>query len=614
MMNAIWRFLVGIPLSTQQMRGERIGRGRALAALSPDALSSIAYANQEIYLGLVVAGASGLAYSWPIALAIVLLLLIVSLSYTQIIRTYPAGGGAYTVARENLGTAFGLIAAAALFINYVLAAAVSLTAGVAAIASAFPALWPYQTWLALALLAVITVVNLRGTREAGFMLSIPVYFFLVSYIAMLLVGLVRAVLEGPGEPVVPAGMGLEAVTLVMLLHTFSSGCTALTGIEAISNGVQIFKPPEARHANQTMVAMTAFMAILFLGSIGLTQFFGITAGPEETILSALARRVLGPGLAYLLVQVAMLLVLVVGANTAFVGFPRLASLLAQDGYMPRQLTQLGDRLVFSNGILSLAGLTALLIVVFGGDTHALVPLFAVGAFLAFTLSQAGMVAHDLRHRGPGWQWKTLLNALGTLTTGLTLLVVTVSKFLSGAWVVLVLLPILLLAFYSIKRHYQAVAAQLSLGGLPPDLKPLPEPRIVLPVSGVHRGMLPALRYACALSDHVTAVFVEVEPGSGARVDVRWHEWGLNQYADLVIVPSPYRSVVGPLIDFLDRTDHEHNDGQLASIVLPQFVPAHWWEVLLHNQTAWVIRLVLLYRRRAFGKTRAIIDVPLYLKR
>lgn len=610
-MRSLRELLLGPPLPTGRLAGERLNKVRALAAFSPDALSSIAYANQEIYLGLVVAGAAGLVYSFPIALAIAGLLLVLALSYFQTIHAYPGGGGSYTVARENLGTGPGLVAAAALLVDYILTAAVSLTAGVAAIASAFPVLWPYRTGLALLLLLIITLANLRGMRESGTLMAIPVYFFLTSYLAMLAVGGVRALLEGPTSFASTAPPPVQPVSTFLVLHTFAAGCTALTGIEAISNGVPAFRPPQSKNAGITLLVMAFLMGTLFLGSVGLTQYFGVVAGPEETILSALAHRLLGQNVAYLLVQVGTLLVLAVAANTSFADFPRVASILARDGYLPRQLSQLGDRLVFSNGIVLLAGLTGLLIVAFGGDTHALIPLFAVGVFLAFTLSQAGMVMHWLRQHGPGWLPKALFNGLGALTTTATFFIVGVSKFLEGAWIVVLLLPLLVLGFLGVRRHYLQVGHALTLRGLPPSLRPLPGPRVVLPVAGVHRGVIEALRFARAISDNITAVYVEVEPGSAEKVRREWEEWGMG--VPLVVVPSPYRSVVGPLLDYLEQTDREHNDGQLATLLLPEFIPGRWWHFLFHNQTAMLIRLALLYRRRRRGRGRAIIDVPFYLE-
>ncbi len=612
-MTNLRQLLIGPPLPSQRAGEERLSNFRALAALSPDALASIAYANQEIFLGLAVAGAAGLAYSGIIALAIAGLLAIVALSYSQVIRAYPGGGGSYSVARENIGIGFGLVAAAGLCLSYLLNVAVSMTAGVAAVASAFPVLWPYRTSLALALLVIITLANLRGLRESGAFVAGPVYFFVAAYLLMIGVGIVRAITEGEGTLAADALPATSPLTLFLVLNTFAAGCTALTGVESISNGVPIFRPPEPRNANKTMAAMAILMGILFLGTTGLTQYLAVVAGPEETILSALARRIFGSGAFYLIIQASTLLVLVVAANTSFVGFPRLASVMARDGFLPRQLALLGDRLVFSNGILLLAGLAGVLIVVFGGDTHALIPLFAVGAFLAFTLSQAGMVAHWAKERGRMWLLKAAVNGLGTLATGTALLIIATSKFIHGAWIVVVLIPLLVFGFRRIHRHYQATAAQLTLRGLPPSLKALPQPRVVLPISGVHRGVIEALRYARSISGRVTAVYVEIEPGQGDKVRQRWEEWGLDHDAQLEVVPSPYRSVVEPFIAFLDETDHKHNDGHLATVLLPEFVPANWWEVLLHNQTAWLIKLVLLYRRRAFGKTRAIIDVPLYLR-
>jgi amino acid transporter len=612
-MRSLKDLLLGQPLPTQRLASERLSNLRALAALSPDALASIAYANQEIYLGLAAAGAAGLAYAWPIALAIAALLAILALSYTQTIRAYPSGGGSYAVARENLGETAGLLAAGALLIDYSLNVAVSVTAGIAAAASAFPALWPYRMVLALVLLAAVTLANLRGLHEAGGVMTGPVYLFVAAYLVLIGAGLARAAAEGPGSLLAAAPSAAEPLTLYLLLHTFSAGCTALTGIESISNGVPVFRPPEVRHANQTMAVMAALMGVLFLGTTGLTQYFAVVAGPEETILSALARRVLGAGPLHAGLQIATLLVLLVAANTSFVGFPRVAWLLARDGYLPRQLANLGDRLVYSNGILLLSALAGLLVFAFAGDTHALIPLFAVGAFLAFTLSQAGMVIHWLRQRAGAWLLKALLNGIGTLTTAAALLVIGYSKLLEGAWIVVLLLPALVLGFRRVHRHYRHLAAELTLRGLPPSLRPFPRPRIVLPVAGVHRGVLKALRYACAISDDVTAVHVETEPGSGQRVRQLWDEWGLEQDARLVVLPSPYRSLVGPFLAYLDQTDREHNDGQLASVILPELVPAHWWEALLHNQAALLLRVALLYRRRTYARTRAIIDIPWYLR-
>lgn len=612
MIQRIVHLMIGSPLPTRELAHTRLNKIRGLAAFSPDALSSIAYANQEIFLGLVVAGSAGLAYTFPIGLVIVGLLWLVSISYFQTIHGYPSGGGSYIVAKDNLGVKVGLVAAAALMIDYVLTAAVSLTAGVEAIASAFPALLPHRVAVALLLLALITLINLRGATEAGTVMAVPVYLFLFVYLGMIAVGLWKAWTEGPGALVSAATPAIEPLTVLVLMRALASGTTALTGIEAMSNGVPAFKPPESRNAGRTLLVMAVLMSMLFLGSLGLTHYFAVTPEVNETILSALARRTVGNGFFYYLVQVSTLLILTVAANTSFSGFPRLVSILARDGFLPRQLTNLGDRLVFTNGMVLLAGATAVLIVVFEGSSHALVPLFAVGAFLAFTLSQSGMVLHWARLKGGGWQLKSLLNGLGALGTGVMLMVVGISKFTHGAWLTLLVIPLLVLLFLRINAHFKEVARELTLRGLPPSLKPVPRPRVVVPISGVHRGTVEAINYARSISNHVTAFYIEIEPESSAALRAKWEEWFPD--IPLVIAPSPYRSLVRPLLEFLDRTDEEHNDGQLATVLLPEIVPARGWHALLHNQGAWLVKTTLLYRRRQHGFQRTIIDVPFHLKR
>jgi len=603
-------FLIGLPIPTQNLGEKRLNKIRALAAFSPDALSSIAYANQEIYLGLLIAGSAGLSLAWPIGIAITGLLVIVALSYYQTIYGYPSGGGSYVVARENLGTGFGLIAASALLIDYLLTAAVSLTAGVEAIASAIPLLWPHRVLIALIFLSLITLANLRGLRETGTLMSIPVYLFLLTYLPMLGYGLFILWRDGGTSLSINAPIAAKPLNLFLVLHAFATGCTALTGIEAISNGVPAFQHPEAKNAARTLIVMAVLMALLFLGSIGLTQFLGVVSGPQETILSALARRLLGTGPVYFMIQFGTMLILAVAANTSFAGFPRLAAILAKDGFLPHQLRNLGDRLVFANGILFLAAGTAILIVLFHGDSHLLIPLFAVGVFLAFTLSQAGMVFHWWRLRGQNWLIKLLINGLGALTTFITLFVVGITKFLEGAWVTVFLIPIIMFMFLSVRAHYREVKHELSLHGLPPTLRPLNDLRVVVPISGVHRGIVDAMRYALTISNNVTGVFVELEPGDGEEVQEKWQRFWPD--IPLVVITSPFRSIIQPLLDFLDKTDQEHNDGQQATIVLPEFVPAHWWEGILHNQTAWMLKAALLYHRRNLGFQRVIIDVPYYL--
>ncbi len=612
MLSRTKHLLIGSPLPTEQVVHRRLDKIRALAAFSPDALSSIAYANEEIFLALAVAGSVGLSLSLPTALAVTGLLTLVALSYFQTTHAYPSGGGSYVVARENLGTLPGLIAGAALLVGYVLTAAVSLTAGVAAIASAFPILWPYRVEVALLLLVIIMLANLRGLRETGTLLAVPVYLFLVSYLLMIAIGIAKAIAEGPGSLVATVPPAAHPLTALLILRAFSVGCTSLTGIETISNGVPAFEPPESKNAGRTLMVMALLMGVLFVGSIGLTQYLAVIPGSQETITSALARRLLGSGPGYLVIQASTMLILAVAANSSFAGFPRVASIMARDGFLPRQLASLGDRLVFSNGILLLAAVTGGLIVIFEGDTHALIPLFAVGVFLAFTLSQAGMVIHWVHHRGRGWWLKATLNGVGAATTGGTVAIIGVTEFFQGAWITILLIPVIVIMLLRIRSHYEAVAQELSLDGLPLSLKVPPRPRVVIPIAGVHRGIVDAIAFARSISDDVTAVYVELAPGTGQGIREKWERrW---PEVPLVVVPSPYRSIVGPLLDFLDETDMQHNDGQLAAVVLPEFIPAEWWEGVLHAQTAWAIKAALLYRRRHLGFQRTIIDIAFHLRR
>jgi len=589
-----------------------LGKLSALAAFSPDALSSIAYANQEIYLALVVAGSAGLAKTFPVGLAITLLLILVAISYLQTLHAYPSGGGSYAVTRANLGLLPGLVAAAALLIGYLLTAAVSLTAAVAAIASAFPAIWAQRVPAALILLAIITLANLRGTRESGTVMTIPVYLFVVSYLGMLAYGTIRLLLGLPLAVSTPAPTPAEALTMALVLRAFASGCTALTGIEAISNGVPVFQEPKSRNAATTLVAMAALMGVLFVGSVGLTQALHVTAGPDETILSALARSIVGEGPLHWFIQITTMAILAVAANTSFAGFPRLAAVLAEDGFLPRQMRHLGDRLVYTNAIVALNLATAVLIIVFGGDTHALVPLFAVGVFLAFTLSQAGMVRHWSRTRGKAWQAKAILNGVGAVATGATVLIVGISRFLEGAWITMIFIPLFVILFIYTRRHYTSVGAQLAPLIAPAERRAASKPRIVIPVSGFHRGTQEALRYARSISSNITAVYIEIEPDSAERVRKAWEE--VCPDVPLAAVPSPYRSLIGPLFAYLDDLDRRANDGQLATVILPEIVPARWWQGLLHNHAAASIRRTLLYRRRVLGFQRTIIEVPHHLER
>ncbi|UCC61545.1 MAG: APC family permease [Anaerolineae bacterium] len=620
MFNTVRRFLVGSPLPTAEEMHQRLTKLQALAVFSSDALSSVAYATEEILLVLILAGPAALGLSLPIALVIAGLLAVVATSYHQTIRGYPSGGGAYIVAYDNLGVWPGLTAAPALLIDYVLTVAVSITAGVAAITSAFPALHPFR--VALCVLAILSIAwaNLRGVRESGTLFAIPTYGFVFIILALVSVGLARFVtgtLSSVSGHTVPAVQeSAQAMTLFLLLRAFASGCTALTGVEAISNGIPAFQKPEAENAGKTLVAMAALLATMFLGLTTLARALSVVPVEHETVVSQIGRQVLGTGPLYLILQAATALILVLAANTSFADFPRLSAILARARYLPRQLANLGDRLVFTNGIIALALLASGLVILFGGQTHRLIPLYAVGVFLSFTLSQAGMVRHWHKEGGAGWQWKAAINGLGAVATGIVLLVIVVTKFIHGAWIVILLIPAFVWVFHAIRRHYLTVAEQLSLEGLTPEewasLASHPRYKVVMPISGVHRGILPALRFARSLSTDVTAVVVDVEPQVTARVKEKWSVWGQN--VPLIVLESPYRSTVGPLLAYLDEADQREPEGELAVVVLPEFVPARWWQDLLHGQTARLIKRALIYRRGQTGKDRVTVDVPYHLHR
>jgi amino acid transporter len=599
--------IIGAPLRSWEYGSRQLNKVQALAALSPDSLSSIAYANEEIYLALAAAGAIGLSMSFTITLAILAILVMLTLSYYQTIHGYPSGGGSYTVARENLGERAGLVAAVALMIDYLLVVAVSLTAGVEAISSAFPALIPYRIEIALLLLAVLVIINLRGAPEAGTVMSIPVYLFLLTYLPMLTYGVWLALTEGPGNLMAVAPAAIEPLTLVLLLRAFSSGCTALTGVEAISNAVPAFEEPKSKNAGMTLIAMSFLVGVLFLGSTGLTQYLAVIPKGQETILSALSHRILGESPFYFLIQMSTLLILAVAANTSFTDFPRVAALLAKDSYIARQLSNLGDRLVFSNGILLLSAVAALLIIAFNGQSHPLIPLFAIGAFLSFTLSQAGMVMHWWQLRGRYWHWKSIINGFGSFTTLTALAIIGSSKFLEGAWFIFVLIPTGVFVFLRIRRYYLEFDIQMSpiaidhLTRLGRSLE-----RVVVPVSHINQGTVDAVVLASRLAGNVMGVHVEVTEGSGAVLEKEWNKIWPN--IQLFIVPSPYRSVTEPLIEFLEKSDMM-NSWEPTAIVLTSYVTDEWWQRLLHNQTTWWIRRAILDANRKSGVERAIIEIP-----
>ena len=686
MATAIKRLLVGRAKRTEQAIHERLSKKTALAVFSSDALSSTAYATEEILLVLAVAVAYGQAYTFhyvvPISLGIATLLVIVAISYRQTIHAYPSGGGAYIVAKDNLGTNAGLIAGAALLVDYVLTVSVSISAGVAALTSAaqgtrFAWLDDHKVALCLFFIAFIAVANLRGVRESGAIFAFPTYAFVVSFLFMIGYGLLHYKLYGAPPPStepmkLAEGYHVQPLTLFLLLGAFSNGCAALTGIEAISNGVPAFKQPEAKNASTTLVWMAVLLTIMFLGTSVMAWLYGVQPHANETVISQFARNIFtGPmGWFYYLVQGTTAAILVLAANTSFADFPRLSSLLARDRFLPRQFANRGDRLVFSNGIIILAVFASILVVAFGGDTSRLIPLYAVGVFLSFTLSQSGMVKHWLKERrellgrrpndaprepqgptpsstgavtgaqqssdaaatahvrplpdatlaveterespfvaddvtsGPHWKKSIFINALGAIATFVVLCVFILTKFIHGAWIVVVVIPLLVVMFRSIHRHYLLVARQLSTEGLS-ELRPLPN-TVVVPISGVHRGVIAALEYAKAIApDRVTAVYVDIDETATQKLRDKWTQWGAG--INLVVLASPYRSLTRPLLRYINRL-RQQNEGGMVTVILPEFVPARWWQHLLHNQSSLLLKGSLLFKKGII-----VTSVPYHLE-
>jgi amino acid transporter len=609
-----WRsWLIGRPLPTVDAPHQRIGKAVGLAVFGADALSSIAYAPQETLVILAAAGAQAFGYAFPISLIITVLLAIVTISYQQTIHAYPNGGGAYTVVKENLGITPALVAGAALLTDYTLLAAVATSSGVAQIVSAFPALFPYRVLLAVGLLVLIAIANLRGVKESGNTFAAPTYFFLAMTVLTVGIGFIRylaGTLGGVINPPPIEAFHTEPLTLFLLLRAFSNGTTALTGVECISNGVTAFKEPRAHNAALTMVWMSTLLGVLFVGITYLLGAIGAVPSESETVISQLARTTFGNrGLLYLGTITATTIILVLATNTAFADFPRLSAIIAEDGYMPRQLSYRGSRLVFSRGIMSLTAIASLLIIIFNASVTALIPLWAVGVFLSFTLSQAGMARHwwnnrNLPHKqlsekerlhpyDPGWRWKLAINGLGSITTAIVTLIFAITKFVDGAWIIVLLLPALVINFYAIHRHYVSLAQDLSLEhyGQPPPAK---RHRVIMPVSAVHQGTLEALDYALSLSDDVTVVHISIDPDQTERLQHKWSWWGKG--ARLIVIESPYRTFLEPFLEYVNELCTILQPHERLTIVVPQFVPKHWWHNLLHTQTAFWLRFMLLNKR------------------
>jgi len=610
------KFLIGRPLETTALLDQRVTKRVGLAVFASDALSSTAYATEEILIILALAGtsASTLGVSIPIAIAIAILLAIVTISYRQTIFAYPNGGGAYIVARDNLGELPAQIAGAALLTDYILTVAVSTSAGVAQITSGFPDLLPYRVEIAISVIVVMTIVNLRGVRESGQIFAVPTYFFIFTMFATLIVGVIRAVTGSldtvTGVEVVHSTS--QSLTLFLVLRAFSSGCTALTGIEAISNGIMAFKEPRSRNAAVTLVWMSTILIALFLGITFLAHQIGALPSETETIISQIGRAVYGEdSIIYILVLAGTALILLMAANTSYAGFPRLAALAASDGFLPRQLTYRGSRLVFSWGIMGLSAFASLLVIAGNARTTFLIPLYAIGVFLSFTLSQIGMAkrwwhighspsaAQDKEARQ--YLGKLLVNAAGALATGVVTLVFGITNFVEGAWIVVLLVPILVLCFSAIQRHYRGLARQLSLDTFHSPHR-LTRYRVIIPISGVHQGSLKALHYARGFSNDLTAVYVSMDPDEAEKVKAKWSIYG--EGTRLLILDSPYRLLLEPILGYIDSLTKIIKGNEAILVVVPQFVSRRWWTSILHNQTAFMLRMGLLTRPGVI-----IIEVP-----
>lgn len=610
--DAVRRFLFGARIPSAHEIHERIGIVKGVAVFASDNISSSAYATEEIMRVLVLAGAGALVLTMPITIVIVAVLAIVVASYQQTIRAYPNGGGSYIVASDNLGPAAGLVAAAALLTDYVLTVSVSVAAGDEALTSIFPGLYDHRVLLGVGFVVLLMIGNLRGIRESATIFSLPTYAYLIGIYGLLGYGLFRAftgdlpTYQPPPDWRPPQGS--EALGILLILRAFASGSVALTGTEAVSNGVPAFKPPEFKHAQRVLILMGVFFGTIFLGMSFLAGHIGILPDPteQETVISQMTALLVGEGTPYhFFVQVSTALLLVLAANTAFADFPRLSSIVARDGFMPHQFSYRGDRLAFSTGIVVLAVLSALLIVAFGGSVTNLIPLYTIGVFVAFTLSQSGMVRHwwKLRDQEKGWRIRAAFNGVGAVATGIVAVVVGVAKFEFGAWIVLILIPVLIGMMWGIGSHYRHVRDALTLEQPDPPL-PTMTPRVVVPINRLDRAAVRALAFAHAIASDVIAVHVSETRDEAQRMRQRWERWAGP--VPLAIVESPFRVLIPPLLAYLDALD-EQQPGRTTVVVLPEFVPRHFWENLLHNQAALRLKFRLFFRRNTI-----VVDVPYHL--
>lgn len=600
MFSSVKRFLIGRPLKSTDLGHHKLNILKALAVLSSDALSSVAYGTEQILIVLATIGTVAYWYSVPIALGVLFLLIALIISYRQIIFSYPHGGGAYVVSKENLGEDAGLIAGGSLLVDYILTVAVSVSAGTDAITSAFPGIHQHSVLIACTLVVCITILNLRGLTESATILAYPVYLFVIAMFILIGTGIYRIMTgSAPASMHMAIGTPVEGITLFLLLRAFASGCSALTGVEAISNAIPNFKDPAPNNAAKTLILMGSLLAVLFSGITFLAFYYGISPKADETVVSQIAAATFGRNYLYFFIQVATALILVLAANTGFSAFPLLAFNLANDKYMPRMFTIRGDRLGYSNGIVSLGVASIVLIIIFHGQTEHLIPLYAVGVFIPFTLSQTGMILRWLRKKPSGYVAKLMANLIGALIT-LTVLIIFFITKMAQVWFVFVFLPIIVIVFHRVHQHYQAVGEQLRIHPESPA-PPIEGNIIIVPVAGITKVVENSINYAKSLTDQILAVYVSFDRDDEKTFEKKWHEW--QPKVRLVTLHSNYRSILQPLSKFIDTVEHKASEKDYrVTILIPQFIPKKSWHNILHNQSSLLIRAYLLFKKNVIIST------------
>lgn len=592
MISRFKRFLIGRPMKSAELEGERLSKLKALAVLSSDALSSVAYGTEQILLVLIAAGFAAVWYSIPISIAVLGLLLVLIISYRQTIYAYPKGGGAYIVAKDNLGVSTGLLAGGSLLVDYILTVAVSSSAGTDAITSAFPSLHDHRVLIALTMIVFLTIMNLRGIGESASVLAYPVYLFVIAVFILIIGGVFKVVVHGVHSDIPEIGTAVSNISLFMLLKAFSSGCSALTGVEAVSNAIPNFKKPEERNAAITLVMMGSILGAMFIGISLLAYWYGIVPNEKETVVSQIADATFGRGVIYYAIQAITALILFLAANTAYSAFPLLAFMLAKDKYMPNAFKVRGDRLGFSNGIIFLGIFSALLVVLFHGDTENLIPLYAVGVFIPFTLSQLGMMVRWIRLKPANWVAGLCVNTIGMLTTLIITLIFIFTKF-GQIWMVFIFLPIVIMTFFKINRHYQNTADELRVN-IDKEKPAIKGSTIVVPVAGITKVVLQSISYAKSLTDNVVAVYVGFDEEEIERLERKWEEW--DPGVRLIVLRSSYRSIIRPLVRFIETVEWKTQETDHITVLIPQFITKHWWHNILHNQSSLLLRAYLFTQK------------------